>query len=99
MEPYYSELAARYDLRSDYFQTTMMYFDTAILAEGLPQKLFELACQFPICRTNDQGIIALYFLKQRLFRQICLQNRETYFYDYLRRDPTYRYIMLKNAAL
>jgi hypothetical protein len=101
IQPYYDQLASTYDLRSDYFQTTMMYYDTSIITETkrIPYELYELSCTFPISRTNDQGIIALYFIHAHLWRQLCLRNKDTFYYDYLRRSKDFKYIMLKNIDL
>ena len=95
VEPHYTLLSELYDLSCDYFQTTIMYFDTALITDGLSRYLYYLTCMFPISITNDQGIIALHFTNRGLFRQIRLRNTDTFFYDYLRRNPGYRYIMLK----
>ena len=45
----------------NYFQTGIMYFDTKIIEESTKKNLLELAEDFPISITNEQGIMNLYF--------------------------------------
>ena len=74
-----------------------MLYDTSIIEEDTFNNLYNLMNEFPISITNDQGIIALYFTNiQPYFEQIQLKNDNTYFYDYHRRTPGSKHIMLKN---
>ena len=93
---YFNKLNYTYDLDVDYFQTTMMLYDTRIIYDDTYDNLFNLLIEYPISITNDQGIIALYFTNIKpLFKQIKLKNDSTYFYDYMLRNENHKYIMLK----
>ena len=81
----------------DYFQTTIMLYDTKIIQNDTYDNLLNLLIQYPISMTNDQGIIALYFTAvQPLFKQIKTHHEDQYFYDYLSRNYNNKYIMLKS---
>ena len=93
---YFSKLNNKYDLNIDYFQTTIMLYDTNIIESDTYDNLLNLSQEYPISRTNDQGIIALYFTNIKpLFKQIKIRNEYTHFYDYLRRSKENKYIMVK----
>lgn len=95
---YFNKLNNTYDLNIDYFQTGMMLYDTGIIERDTYDNLLQLSHEFPISRTNEQGIIALYFTNIKpLFKQIKLHNEDTHFYDCLSRNPNNKYIMLKMA--
>ena len=92
----FTKLNNTYDLNVDYFQTTMMLYDTTIIKENTFNHLYNLTLKYPISRNNEQGIIALYFTNiEPRFKQIRTRNENIYFYDYLKREPTKEYIMLK----
>ena len=94
----FTKLNNTYNLNIDYFQTTIMLYDTKIIEENTYIELLNLLLEYPISITNDQGIIALYFTNIKpFFKQIKTHNEYTYFYDYLRRNQTNKYIMLKSA--
>jgi hypothetical protein len=94
----YRQLHQAYNLNIDYFQSTIMLYDTAIIQENTFNDLYKLMCDFPISITNDQGILALYFTNTvPCFEQIPVRNEETHFYDYLSRGHGLPYIMLKAA--
>ena len=94
---YFTKLSNTYDLNIDYFQTTIMLYDTKIIENDTYDNLLNLLLEYPISITNDQGIIALYFTNIKpLFKQIKTHNEFTYFYDYLSRKSNNRYIMLKS---
>lgn len=93
---YFTKLNEIYDLNNDYFQTTIMLYDTSIIQDDTYDKLLALLLEYPISNTNDQGVISLYFtVIQPVFRQLKIKNDDTYFYDYLPRNNCYKYIMLK----
>jgi hypothetical protein len=95
---YYTKLNNTHKLDIDYFQTTIMLYDTNIIQENTYDEILHLLLQYPISITNDQGIIALYFTNIRpLFQQIKTNNYETFFYDYMARNEKYKYIMLKSV--
>ena len=92
----YNEMSKKYNMNIDYFQTGIMLFDTSIITDDTFNDLYKLALLYPISRTNEQGIIALYFTNiNPLFEQIKIKNDDTYFYDYTNRDKSSRYIMVK----
>jgi hypothetical protein len=93
---YFTKLNNTYNLHYDYFQTTIMLFDTNIIENDTYDNLLNLLIEYPISITNDQGIIALYFTQiQPSFKQIKTHNENIYFYDYLSRNENAEYIMLK----
>lgn len=93
---YFTKLNNTYNLNIDYFQTGIMLYDTEIITENTYTDLLNLALEYPISITNEQGIIALYFTNVRpLFKQIKTRDETTYYYDALSRNPNNKYIMLK----
>ena len=85
-------------LDSDYFQTTMMYFDTNIIQPQTVQDLRNLMVQFPNSRTNDQGIINLWALARNLWKRLPTHNSSgPSYYDFHERNDmeTNDYILLK----
>ena len=93
---YFTKLSTTYDLDIDYFQTGIMLFDTEIITENTFTDLLNLAFEYPISRTNEQAIVALYFTTIKpLFKQIKTHNENTHFYDCLTRNINNKYIMLK----
>ena len=94
---YFTKLNNKYNLNIDYFQTTIMLYDTSIIKNDTYDDLLNLTYEYPISKTNEQGIIALYFTNiQPLFRQLKTHNEHIYFYDYLSRNKNNKYIMLKS---
>jgi len=94
---YFTKLNNKYNLNIDYFQTTIMLYDTKIIKDDTYDNLLNLLTECPISTTNDQGIIALYFTNiQPLFMQIKTHNEHTHFYDYLSRNNNNKYIILKS---
>lgn len=92
----FPKLNHTFNLNIDYFQTGIMLYDTKIIEENTFNDLYELSLSYPISKTNEQGIMALYFTNIKpLFAQIRTHNENTYFYDALRRNNTNKYIMLK----
>ena len=94
---YFTKLNNKYNLNIDYFQTTIMLYDTTIIKNDTYNDLLNLTYEYPISKTNEQGIIALYFTNiQPLFRQIKTHDNDIYFYDYLSRNNNNKYIILKS---
>jgi hypothetical protein len=94
---FFTKLYNTYNLNIDYFQTTIMLYDTKIIQNDTYEKLLKLSIEYPISITNEQGIMALYFTNiQPLFKQIKTHNEDIYFYDYLSRNNNNKYIMLKS---
>lgn len=93
----YKKLTTTFDLEKDYFQTTIMLYDTNIITSDTYEELLDLLFEYPISKTNDQGIIALYFTNIKpLFKQIKTHSGDLYYYDYLSRNKKHKYIMLKS---
>ena len=92
----FAELNSKYNLNIDYFQTGIMLYDTNIIEDTTFAELLALACEYPISKTNEQGITALYFTNSKpYFKQIRTNNEYTYFYDSMRRRGCHNYIMVK----
>lgn len=93
---YYPLLSNAYNLQIDYFQTTLMLYDTNLIKENTLRNIIKLAETYPISKTNDQGILSLYFTAvEPVFKQISIKNDTTYLYDYNPRDKISKYIILK----
>lgn len=81
VEPYYTSLKEKYELGHNCFQTTTMLYSTDLISNDTFSNLLSLTNQYPISRTNDQGIISLYFTKIiSSWKQIphLLNNQYTY---------------------
>jgi len=86
----------KYNLNIDYFQTGMMLIDTNIISNNTKKNLIELAEEFPISKTNEQGIIALYYTNiENKYKPIRISNDKYNLYDFCRRNKTAEYIMFK----
>jgi hypothetical protein len=99
-DPLFEIISKKYNLHTDFPQTTIMLYDTSIINANTFDDLVNLAEECMISRTNDQGIIALYFtVIKKLWEQIQLENESNWFYDYnLRPNKTNKpHIMLKNV--
>jgi len=94
---HYTKLTNTYNnLNIDYFQTTIMMYDTKIINENTYDELLKLSYEYPISKTNEQGVMALYFTNIRpLFKQIKIHNENTHFYDFISRNKENKYIMTK----
>ena len=94
-EPFYSKLKNNFNMKEKCFQTTFMLYDTNIIENDTKDKLFKLLFEYPISKTNDQGIISLYFTQIKpSWEQIRRKNKDIYFYDYVRCVDE-KYIMIK----
>jgi hypothetical protein len=94
----YDELNTVFNLNVNYFQSTMFMFDTSIINDDTYDTLVNLSNKYPNSKTNDQGIMNLYFLCIRnLWEQIKINDDETYYYDFSERfgNNKLNYIMLK----
>lgn len=80
---YFIKLNNKYNLNINYFQTGIMLFDTKLIEKDTFNNLYNLALEYPISKTNEQGIMNIYFnCEHKLWKQIPLKNSETYFYKY-----------------
>ena len=90
------EIDTKFDLNIDYFQSTIMLFDTSIIEDNTFQQLYELTEKYPVSTTNDQGILNLYFnCIQKKWKQIALGDENTYYYDFCVRNSDKPYVMTK----
>ena len=82
--PLYVELGKKYDLNvNDYFQTGVMYFDTKIINDQTKNQIINLVKKYPITKSNEQGILNLYFyLEKKIYKELPskLNGYITYFY-------------------
>ena len=86
------------DLDTDYFQTTMMLFDTSIISPATVQELVDLTHRFPNSRTNDQGIVNLWALPKGLWKSLPTSRIDgSFLYDFAERDGLSEkdYVLLK----
>ena len=94
----YNELCTNYNLDIDYFQSGILLYDTNIIEENTKNDLLELSNKYINSRTNDQGIMNIYFICiKKIWQPIDIKDEETYYYDYWERGNLkyYDYIMLK----
>jgi len=93
-DPLFDILNKKYSLNIDYPQTGIMLFDTSIISETLIKDLINLTCDFPITRTNEQGIIALYFTNiDKRWVRIAEGDEEIYYYSSFRIHNDKKYII------
>ena len=93
---YFEKLNNTYNLNIDYFQSGIMLYDTKIINENTFNELLELSYKYPISKSNEQGIMAIYFTNiHPVFEQIKTHNENTRFYDFISRNKDNKYIMLK----
>jgi len=97
--PLFTTLSSTYDLNIDYFQTTIMLYDTSIINDTTYDDLYNLTLKYPISRTNDQGIIALYFTAiNPVFEQIKTHDSDTKYYTYITHRHEGPFIMVKTLV-
>jgi hypothetical protein len=93
-DPIFNTLNQKYSLNIDYPQTGIMLFDTKIISDNLINNLINLTCEFPITRTNEQAIIALYFTNiEKRWVLIPIGDEETYYYSSFRIHNDKNYII------
>lgn len=95
---YFDNMNNKYNLNIDYPQSTILLYDTKLITETTFNELVNLALEYPISLTNDQGIIALYFTNIKpLFKQIKTHSGDKFYYDFSPRHnrKIEDYIMLK----
>lgn len=93
---YYSKLNNTYNLDVDYFQSGILLYDTNIIENNTFDNLMNLSIEYPIATANEQSIMALYFTNIKPhYKQIKIKNKQTYFYDYCKRNNDDKYIMVK----
>jgi hypothetical protein len=86
------------NLNCNYFQSTIMIYDTSIIDENTVEQLFSLIDTYPITRRCDQGIFNLHFLcHKNQWKQIPIQDDKGFLYDFHERDDNKKnmYLILK----
>ena len=74
----------KYAMECDYFQSTVMIFESSILQPGIPDTLFAMYERYPVSLTGDQPILNLYF--QQIWKQIPLSDGHGFLYDFHQRN-------------
>lgn len=94
---YYSKLEEKYDLNIDYFQSTIMLYDTKIIEEETYKNLLNIAIKYPISKTNEQGIMNLYFnCEKKIWKQIPFGDENIKYYNFsCLIENKEKYIMVK----
>jgi len=91
-------LLMTYNLKCDYFQSTILIFDTTIIEEGTVDRLFELMNLYPIMTRNDQSILNLHFICERgLWKPLEKADSIGFLYDFHERPGYTRsdYLLMK----
>jgi hypothetical protein len=89
------KLNETYDLNVSSFQANVMLYDTTLIQQITFSEIYNLALKYPISKTNEQGIISLYFTSVKpSFAQIKLGDENINYYDYMRVDHSKPYIIL-----
>ena len=86
-------LKERFNLEiDDYFQTGIMFFDTSIIKKQTKQEIINLAEEYPISITNEQGILNLYFIfEKNIYEDLPVDTNDglVYFYWLLENKKIY----------
>ena len=86
-------LKERFNLEiDDYFQTGIMFFDTSIIKKQTKQEIINLAEEYPISITNEQGILNLYFIfVKNIYEDLPVDTNDglVYFYWLLENKKIY----------
>jgi hypothetical protein len=91
----FTELAVNYNLERACFQTGIMLFDSSIIEPETISEIMNLAYKYHISRTNEQGILNLYFFEKLV--QVPIYRAGKFLYDYWERFGAHskQYILLK----
>lgn len=83
----YEKLASEFNLNCDYFQTGIIMFDSSIITESTKQELLDLANKYPLSKTNEQGIMNVYFICiHNIWKSLPVKYGDKFTYDYWNRD-------------
>ncbi len=94
----FNELSYIYNLQIDYFQSTIMLFDTNIISDSTFDDLIFLSKKWINSRTNEQAIMNIYFnCIKKVWSPSLIKDEDTYYYDFFERGnlKCNDYIMLK----
>jgi len=87
-------------LSRDYFQTTTFIYDTDLIDEDTCDLLNDWSLKYFTSKTNDQGVINLFFNGLHdCFKELKTGDEETCYYDFFERYGRKKedYIMLKQV--
>ena len=85
----FKNLASKYDLSiKNYFQTCLLFYDTAIINHDTKKDLISLAENFPCTITNEQAICNLYFIfEKNLYKELPIEiGKNLTFYYWMLND-------------
>ena len=91
-----NKLKEIYDINSSYFLNCLFIFDTNLIKEDTLDNLIKMMNEYPICRTNEMGIMNIYFHKEWKPLNIYLEDGRILF-DWSERNGNSwkKYISLK----
>jgi hypothetical protein len=93
------ELLENYNLKfSDYFISSLLYFDTSIIEDNTFQNLVDLMNKYPIAVTNDQSYLNLYFICiKNQYKRLPPADHDSWLFDFWERfnAKCTDYVMLK----
>ena len=96
-KPYITDLNSNFDLETkEYFQSTIMLYDTSIINKNTINNICKLVEKYPISCNGDQEYISLYFHQiNKQMEHIKINDGDNYYYDYYQRYGIGRYIISK----
>ena len=97
IDPDSLDLNSEFDLETkDYFQSTIIFYDTSIINKNTVNDICQLVEKYPISCNGDQEYISLYFHQvTKQMTQIKKNDGDNYYYDYFQRWGLGKYIMSK----
>ena len=98
IEPYKTKIKEEFHMNTtQYFQTTIMLYDTSIINDDTVKNIINLVDKYPISCNGDQEYISLYFHQiMKQMNQITLnKTNDYYYYDYYQRFGIKKYCMTK----
>ena len=84
----FKNLKKNYDLSiNNYFQTGMVFYDTQIINRKTKEEIKNLVTKYPFTRTNEQGIMNLYFIhEKKLYQELPRKVNDYNTYSYWKND-------------
>ncbi len=94
------QLKKKFNLEINYyFQTGIMFFDTSIIKKQTKQEIIQLAEEYPISITNEQGIMNLYFIfKKNIYEDLPVHTNDGLVYYYWLLENKKIYITKQNRT-
>jgi hypothetical protein len=82
----YDTLSKTYDLEIDYFQSGTLLFKSSLITDKTKSDLLELANTYYISKTNEQGIMNLYFnCINNIWKPLPIKYENILLYDFWER--------------